>query len=146
MNQTKAINLLSHTDWPQITELLDAENLPFEDIETAPVQFFGIKNSSELLATGALEVYGNKAILRSVAVKKEFQGKGLGKQITRFLEKKAREQGIDQLFLLTTTAPDYFRKLNYQPFERKACPFEIQQSAEFKNLCPSTAVCLSKDL
>lgn len=140
------IKPLGHSDQPQIIELLNDENLPTEDLQIAPVHFFGIKNKGILAAIGALEIYKNNAILRSVVVKNEFHGKGFGKRMTQIMENRASQLGINQLFLLTTTAPEYFQRLDYHLCDRSSCPEEIQQSAEFKTLCPSSAICLNKSL
>ncbi len=134
------------SELPEIKNLLEEVDLPISDLDVAPVHFFGIKNGTNIIAVGALEVYGTNAILRSVAVKSTLQNQGLGKEIVSFLETKAKEMGIRQLFLLTTTADAFFKKLNYLPTDREKCPREIRESEEFANLCPSIASCLSKQL
>lgn len=146
MRQNHKIDRLGKAAIPKIKSLLEAASLPVEDLETAPVQFFGITNGEKLSALAGLEIYGADAILRSVAVKNDLQNKGLGKQLVQFAENEAREMGITRLFLLTTTAEAYFRNLAYQTFERNACPDPVRASAEFAGMCPETAVCLYKKL
>lgn len=146
MNTNHNIIPLNHSDLNEISTLLHDENLPTEDLKTAGINFYGIRNNNRLIASGALQIYGTNAILRSVAVAKEFKQQGLGKQLTKFLEDTARTNGINQLFLLTTTAADYFQGRGYLSIERSDCPKEIQLSAEFSSLCPSTAKCLFKKL
>lgn len=133
-------------DVKEIRSLLSFNQLPFEDIETSPIQFFGIKFNNKIVAAGALEVYNNEAILRSLVVQHEFRNLGFGKKMLRYLENVALKSGISRLFLLTTTAHNYFLKEGYNLFERKDCPAEIYSSSEFKDLCPSTAICMKKDL
>ncbi|MGQ8336756.1 arsenic resistance N-acetyltransferase ArsN2 [Sunxiuqinia sp. A32] len=137
---------LNNSEIPKIKNLLSESNLPTEDLDHAPILFYGIKHDESLLAVGALETYGKNAIIRSFAVKNDQQNTGLGKLVISFLENKAKELGTEKLFLLTTTAESYFRKLNYLPTNRKTCPPEIQESSEFSNLCPAPASCLSKVL
>jgi len=146
INKMKTINPLSGDDLPLITDLLKSFNLPVSDLDTAPIQIFGIKENNNLIAAGALEIYGENAILRSIVVHRNFQGLGLGMHLTRFLETNAKKIGIKNLFLLTTTAESFFKKLNYQFIERDSCPDQIRSSAEFKELCPSTAICLHKPI
>lgn len=140
------IQLLNSSEFNSIKKLLQSVGLPDSDLETSPVHFFGIRKKNEIIATGALEIYGKNAVLRSVAIKQNFQKSGFGKQIVKFLEKKAAEQGVEKLFLLTTTSESFFVKLNFQSIKREMCPDEIKSNAQFKDICPSTASCLFKNL
>ena len=63
----------------------------------------------------------------------------------RELERLARGAGISQLTLLTQDAREFFAALGYRVIERQAAPEEVRQSAEFRSLCPSSCVCLSKN-
>jgi amino-acid N-acetyltransferase len=47
---------------------------------------------------------------------------------------------------LTETAENFFRGLGYEAIDRRYVPEEIQQSAEFRSLCPASAVCMTKSL
>lgn len=140
------IQLLNRSEFSSIKTLLHSVNLPGSDLESAPIHFFGIKENNELIATSALEICGSNAILRSIAIHPDFQKSGYGKQIVKFLEKRAIELGINKFFLLTTTAETFFKKLEYQPVKRESCPDEIISSAPFRGICPSTATCLFKNL
>jgi amino-acid N-acetyltransferase len=46
--------------------------------------------------------------------------------------------------LLTETAEKFFRAIGYEVIDRRHVPEEIKQSAEFRSLCPASAVCMSK--
>lgn len=140
------IQLLHRSEITSIKKLLHSVGLPDSDLENAPVHFVGIRENNEIIASGALEIYGKNAVLRSVAVKKDFQKSGFGKQIVGFLEQKAGEQEIEKLFLLTTTAESFFKKLKYHTIQRDLCPDVIKTSEQFKSVCPYTAICLSKNL
>ena len=140
------IQPLFQTELPEIETLLKSFDLPVSDLKTAPIQFFGIKKDGILTATGALEIYNSDAILRSVAVHRNYQNLGLGKQITHFLENKAVEMGVQHLYLLTVTAEHFFKKLNYLEINRNSCPVAILSSTEFAEICPSSATCLRKVL
>lgn len=135
---------LNHSDHTSITALLESYNLPVSDLKTAPVVFYGIKKGKQLIAIGALEIIKPVALLRSVAVRSDHQKTGLGKRITTFLEKQAKELNIQRLYLLTTTAGSFFRQLNYREISRDLCPSEIRLTSEYSALCPSSAVCFYK--
>ena len=107
MHDTK-IKSLSLQEYP-IKEILVSNGLPIDDLKTAPIQSFGIVGNDTLKGIGALEIYGHVAILRSLAVPKEFQGLGSGKALVSTLEKITKNLGIKQLYLLTTTAPHFLK-------------------------------------
>ena len=92
MNPIQQLNITEEIY--SIKSLLVSVELPNSDLNKAPIQFFGIKESNYLIATGALEIYNINAILRSVAVLPAYQNSGIGKQMSCFLEKKAIELGI----------------------------------------------------
>jgi amino-acid N-acetyltransferase len=62
------------------------------------------------------------------------------------LETAAREAGIGRLYLLTTTAADFFAALGYERVDRGEVPEAVRGSAEFSDLCPDTAVAMRRRL
>jgi amino-acid N-acetyltransferase len=50
------------------------------------------------------------------------------------------------LFLLTTTARDFFAGRRYQAIGRGSVPVALRAAAEFTRLCPDSAVCMTKSL
>ncbi|MCJ7641717.1 MAG: GNAT family N-acetyltransferase, partial [Desulfobacterales bacterium] len=85
-------------------------------------------------------------LLRSLVVRPSYRGKGLGKRLTHELESIAQQKSIKTLFLLTTTATEFFPKLGYRVIQRNRAPASIAKTEEFKNICPVSAVCLFKNL
>lgn len=122
--------------------------LPFEDIEAnAMPDFVVLRNAAGgIIAAGGLECYGGDALLRSVVVRDEARGQGLGIRITRKLEERALQGGISTLYLLTNAAADFFSRLGYETFDRNAVPATVAASREFSQLCPASASCLRKIL
>ncbi|HEY1873799.1 MAG TPA: arsenic resistance N-acetyltransferase ArsN2 [Steroidobacteraceae bacterium] len=138
----------SDADQAEVRALLEASGLPTADLATSRPEFIVACQDGRIIATGALQRCGTSgsALLRSVAVAADTRGRGLGRSIVRELERIARSEGISQLTLLTQDARAFFATLGYQVIERQAAPKEVQQSAEFRSLCPSSCVCLSKGL
>jgi N-acetylglutamate synthase-like GNAT family acetyltransferase len=62
------------------------------------------------------------------------------------LEAGARAGGLTHLYLLTETAKDFFLKRGYHVVPRAAAPTALQTTAEFKSLCPASAICMHKEL
>jgi amino-acid N-acetyltransferase len=71
-----------------------------------------------------------------------FRRKGYGKMLTLKLIEYAREIKLKEVYLLTTTAKEFFEKLGFEEVNRDQVPSEVKNSNEFKYLCPSTAICM----
>jgi amino-acid N-acetyltransferase len=135
-------------DRARIRELLEAMNLPTEDLDDAKPHFVvaTTQDAGDLVGTGAFQAFGGVALLRSVAVVPGFRESGLGRRIVAELERLAREARVKDLVLLTTTAREFFEHLGFGVIDRQSAPSEAQRSAEFRSLCPASAVCMSKEL
>lgn len=144
---------------PLICRLLAACELPYEDLKAEHLVNFLVlrlgslvsdpetgKSKEQLLGVIGLEPFGRDGLLRSLAVASAYRGQCLGELLVSQLEASARQGGIERLFILTTTAPEFFRQLGYEVTQRDAAPEPIRQSTEFQSLCPASAVCLSKRL
>jgi amino-acid N-acetyltransferase len=55
-------------------------------------------------------------------------------------------KGVEQLVLLTEAAEQFFHAIGYEAIDRSSVPEAIKQSAEFRSLCPASAVCMTKYL
>src|SRR5690606_27381811 len=60
--------------------------------------------------------------LACVAVREDYRAKGRGDGLLAFIEKKAREQGIEKLFVLTTQTAHWFIERGFQPAPVEALP------------------------
>jgi|SRR6266498_1327657 len=129
----------------KVIALLRESNLPVSDIDEQK-ELFALLQNNEVAGTAGLEYFGNCALLRSVSVRKDLQGKGLGKFINRELEKISKQRGIDCLYLLTTTAKDFFTKEGYEVISKNDIPESIKSTSEFSSICPSTATVMRKSL
>ena len=130
----------------EVLTLLTLANLPTLDIGEN-VELFSLETNENIVGTAGLEIIGNIGLLRSVSVLESQKGKGYGHLIVQKLESYAKIQNIEALYLLTTTASEFFeKKCNYQIVERANVPTEIQNSQQFSSVCPSSAVVMKKVL
>lgn len=130
-----------------IHALLQASDLPTSDLgASAPRFVVACQPAGAIVGTGALEPLGGVALLRSLVVASEHRGRGIGDEIVRELERVARSEGIRNLVLLTLTAKDFFERHGFRVIDRSAVPEAIQATAEFRSLCPASAICMSKAL
>jgi amino-acid N-acetyltransferase len=78
----------------------------------------------ELVACGALHFYSpTTAEVRSVAVREEMKGRGVGKLLARQIEREAREFGLESVFAFTYV-PGFFHKLGYVEVDRGELPLK----------------------
>lgn len=50
------------------------------------------------------------------------------------------------MYLLTTTAENYFPAFGFRPVDRSAVPTELMASPEFQGACPASAIVMRKEL
>lgn len=131
-------------DWPTIARLLTEASLPLEGAEEALSGFLlAFDSRKTLLGSAALERYdSDTALLRSVAVRKTARGEGWGTRLVQTLLNRAREAGIREIWLLTTTADGYFPRFGFQPADRKTAPAALRDSIEFREACPASAIAM----
>jgi amino-acid N-acetyltransferase len=128
-------------------KLLSASDLPVADITTQHMRhFFGYGSDSNLEGLVGLELYGEAALLRSLAVATERRGTGLGTQLVEHAEGYAREKGVTSLYLLTTTAEAFFRRRGYTRIPREEAPAAIKSTSEFSGICPASSAFMVKHL
>ncbi len=131
----------------EVRELLRACALPVDDLDGShPVRFLGWRRNRRLAGVVGLELFGEVALLRSLAVEETARGEGLGAEMLACAERTAAAQGVCELFLLTTTAAEFFRARGYRDADRDGAPAAIRATAEFADLCPADSACLSKRL
>ena len=129
------------SDLDSVLNLLERVDLPTEGVIDNFHNFivWYELGTSEVNGCIGLEVYGSDAVLRSVAVHPEFQGKGVGVGLLQKAIEYARSIHVDRLYLLTDTAEEYFLKHGFEYIDRTTVPLRISQSIEFTTLCPSAS-------
>ena len=142
---TPTFRLARPDDFPSIRALLAEENLLVEDVAAGnSSRFFVAVQDGSLLACAGLEPYGTDGLLRSVAVAKDARHNQFGRILVDLTERDAGAIGVRRLYLLTTSAADYFLNLGYRIVERNAVPASLQASTQFTALCPASAACMTK--
>lgn len=145
-------------DLDRVESLLAANDLPHEDVRSGPGRFFlafsdGVDGGSGdsgvvggFVGVGGVEVYRPHGLLRSVVVEESVRGRGFGTALCDALERRARDEGVEALCLLTTTAAGFFRCRGYGEVARGEVPSVVRETSEFAELCPDSATCMGKDL
>jgi amino-acid N-acetyltransferase len=134
------------SDAESIARLLRASELPEAGVFDRLASTLVARDEERVVGTAALEIYGEQALLRSVAVASDQQGLGVGKTLTEAALQLGKNIGIRQVYLLTTTAVAYFPRFGFMPIDRNAVPAPVQQSVEFHGACPASAVAMTRSL
>lgn len=121
---------------------LKAAGLPHQDLQYEKNILIGYYDDEKLIGTGALEIYGEYALLRSLAVSDAVQGRSLGSRITDDLIAEAKKNDIKAIYLLTESARLFFKRKGFLDIPRASAPKEVKVSSEFSEVCSETAVCM----
>lgn len=140
------LRLATVDDQPSIRRLLQKSGLPVDNLDTAAIEFFVITEADELIGAVGIEPFDTIGLLRSLAVRDDRRGDGMGAQLVDTAERHATVLGLRQLVLLTETAEPFFAKRGYIPIPRDQAPPAIRISAEFRSICPISAICMIKPL
>ncbi|PYP00345.1 MAG: GNAT family N-acetyltransferase [Gemmatimonadetes bacterium] len=140
------ITAATPADLPAVLELIDASGLPRAGLDNHVATTLVARESSRIVGTAALELYGGSALLRSVAVAAAVRGQGLGQRLTTAALELASRHGVRTVYLLTETAGEFFPKLGFTMIERSAVDPAVQVSQEFTTACPASALVMAKQI
>ena len=85
----------------------------------------GEDGKGEIIAVcGFHPVWEDLAEIRSLVVKREFQGKGWGKELIHKGEDDLKRLGVKRIFVLTAI-PEYFEKLGYRKIPKEKLPHKV---------------------
>lgn len=105
-----------------------------------------VRDGARLLGCVALELYGDEALLRSLAVAPTARGKGLGERLTAAALELAETRGARRVWLLTTTAQRFFPRFGFLEVPRDELPAALAASEELRGACPASAVAMGLEL
>ncbi len=126
--------------------LVQASGLPLDDLDQCRDTQFVLRDGAAIIATAALEIRGEDAILRSVAVDPARRGERLGERIVAHTIDQARVAGLRAVYLLTETAEEFFPRFGFVREPRDSAPPAIQASVEYCSVCGSDAVAMVLEL
>ena len=131
-------------DAEAVLGLLRQNRLPLDGLTDHLATTFVARQGERVTACASLEVYRDGALLRSVAVAPDLQGRGLGQALTAAALRLAEELNLPAVYLLTTTAEGFFPKFGFERIDRQAVPESVRTSVEFTSACPSSATVMRK--
>ena len=145
-NRCVELRTAQESDLPAVLELLGRAHLPTAGVAAAPSHYVMAESGGKLVGVVGLELYGASALLRSAAVDESWRGSGVGRVLVERVLDLARERGIEDIFLLTTTAEHYFPRFGFSCVSRDSVAAGVQSSLEFQEACPTSATVMRKSL
>ncbi len=136
--------LSTPADDDALRALLREAALPTEDVATGRQEYMLALDGDRLVGSIGLEVAGEDALVRSLAVRPDRRDRGLGSVLTERALALAALRGVRTVYLLTTTARDYAARRGFEPVARAEVPTLVAGHPQFRTLCPATAVCMRR--
>jgi len=115
-----------------VRQLLIAAGLPDTGLDRFPAGWVVVHDpEGEVAATACMEHHDSDAVLRSVAVRPERQGRGMGRCVVEAALATAGSGRVERVYILTTDAAPFFASLGFSPIERSAVPDAVRSSESF---------------
>ena len=133
-------------DLPAVEQLLVTTGLPVDGVDENFGDFIVAEKENGIAGVIGIERYGGVALLRSAAVAPDSRGIGVGGRLVETILERAAAQGVGEVYLLTTTAADYFPRFGFTETPRSHAPEQLRASREFQGACPATAILMKRSL
>jgi amino-acid N-acetyltransferase len=130
----------------EVKALLSTSDLPIDDLDDPSIALYGAFEGGRLLGVVGLQVLAGAGLLRSLAVDSSVRDRGLGARLCERVLREAQERELVELWLLTTSARDYFARRGFEAVPRDQAPSAVRATAQFTSLCPATAVVMRRSL
>ncbi len=134
----------TNQDLTAVESLLSENKLPIDGVKENFSHFVVADDDGEIAGAIGLEKFGPVALLRSAVVSSEYRGSGVGRRLVEQIIERAGKEGIEEIFLLTTTAEKYFPRFGFARTTRAAVPVAVKASAEFQGACPESAAVMTR--
>lgn len=134
-------------DIPGIRWLLEFERLSVDFLAEATIGTFLVcRDKSGVAGTISLQIFQGAGLLRSLVVDHYMRGRGMGGHLARAAERRARRAGVDRMYLLTTTAEEFFAARGYRIIAPSEAPVWIQNALRSTEADVAAAVWMFKPL
>jgi amino-acid N-acetyltransferase len=99
-----------------------------ERLETEIDRFTVLERDGTIIGCAALYPFPRERVgeLACVAVHPDYRNRGRADSLLRFIEQKAKKQGLLHLFVLTTHTAHWFQERGFEPAEIAALPVHKQ--------------------
>jgi amino-acid N-acetyltransferase len=126
-------------------DLLGRSELADRDVARGWGHYFVVReDDGRVVGVAGLELHGEDGLLRSLAVDPDYRGQGLAASLVEAAMERAKRVRVRAVYLLTTTARDYFARHGFVECPREEAPRGVRESWEYRSGCPSTAAFMKR--
>jgi len=126
-------------------DLLGRSELTEQDVAEGWGHYFVVReDDGRVVGVAGLELHDEDGLLRSVAVDTDYRGQGLAASLVEAAMERAKRVRLRAVYLLTTTARDYFARHGFADCAREDAPPGIRGSWEYRSGCPSSAAFMKR--
>jgi amino-acid N-acetyltransferase len=124
-------------DLEPVRRLLSESKLPLEGLEITDL-WCAKDRMGRLIGAAGLETWGKQGLLRSVVVDSRNRHAGIGGLLVKRVLGEAKARNLDELYLLTETAPRFFAGFGFRQVAKRTVKGRVLDSVEFREVCPET--------
>jgi amino-acid N-acetyltransferase len=134
------------TDALAIGAVLERCALPVDDLPRLVGNFHVAILETQLIGCACAELFDDTAIVRSVAVLREWRDQGVASHLVNAVMMRARANGARRAVLLTSACPSYFARYGFSLIHASKLPTQVLESQEFLRLRNTGALCMCAEL
>ncbi|MBP2627581.1 MAG: family N-acetyltransferase [Firmicutes bacterium] len=136
-----SIKLAEQEEFLQIHELLIKSGLPTAGVDSSNGIYY-IASDQEIMGVVGVEQYGAAVMLRSLAVKPQFQKAGVAQQLIDYALEALKSTGGTDIYLITNTAEQYLTRYGFAKIERNRVPNHVLATSALGDACSSSSTCM----
>jgi amino-acid N-acetyltransferase len=136
---TVDLRILERSHLSAARALLERSDLPTDDLDDPSITLIGAIEDGTFVGVVGLQACGTNGLLRSLAVAPDHRARGVAGTLCTYVFDETNARAMESLWLLTTSAKDYFTRHGFEVVPREQAPDEIRATAQFASLCPSSA-------
>jgi UDP-N-acetylmuramate: L-alanyl-gamma-D-glutamyl-meso-diaminopimelate ligase len=134
-------------DMPGVRRALELTGLVEPARDAQQGSFYVLRNEDGTVGCVALEVLGDDAVLRALAVDPKYRGAGYGWMLADMAVNIARWRGVRRIYLLTASASDFFAaKFGFRVVDRSTLAKQVAASETFTRPAEAQQVAMRLDL
>jgi len=127
-------------DVDDILSLLIDADLNVDGLHEYLGSFVVAVDGDQIVACIGAEAFQFVALVRSLAVLPEYQGRGLGRRLVRQVLDRFSSRGLREFYVVTEDAEGYFKKRGFKPCDRDEVHPQVLGSSELANASDSAVV------
>ena len=143
---TTSVGPASGGDMEAIRRLLVAALLPSGDVDGPNQRFIVARQDGRVVGCAGLDSFGADGQLRSMAVHWTSRNAGLGTRLHGRLLYEALQVGVRNLYVVTTTAADFFAAQGYRKVQPADVPPGVVNSEEYATFVPGGGVVMARSV